>query len=293
MLQGSIVALVTPMRADGSIDWEAHERLVQWHVESGTAGVVPMGTTGESATLNTQEHLEVISRTIELANGRISVVAGTGSNSTEETLHQTKEAESLGADACLLVTPYYNRPTQEGLYAHFKKVAETTSVPLVLYNVPSRTGCDLLPETIGRLSSIEGIVGIKEASGKIERVSKIRSVSAGDFFILSGEDALTLEMMNNGAVGTISVTANVLPKAMAEFCDSFLSGNIKRATDIDEVLQSVHEILFIESNPTPAKWALHQMGIIQEGIRMPLLPLSSRYRSELKKRVDDAIEALK
>ena len=293
MLQGSIVALVTPMRADGSIDWEAHERLVQWHVESGTAGVVPMGTTGESATLNTQEHLEVISRTIELASGRISVVAGTGSNSTEETLHQTKEAESLGADACLLVTPYYNRPTQEGQFAHFKKVAETTSVPLILYNVPSRTGCDLLPETIGRLSSIEGIVGIKEASGKIERVSKIRSVSAGDFFILSGEDALTLEMMNNGAVGTISVTANVLPKAMAEFCDSFLSGNIKRATDIDEVLQSVHEILFIESNPTPAKWALHQMGIIQEGIRMPLLPLSSRYRSELKKRVDEAMEALK
>ena len=293
MLQGSIVALVTPMRADGSIDWEAHERLVQWHVESGTAGVVSMGTTGESATLNTQEHLEVISRTIELASGRISVVAGTGSNSTEETLHQTKEAESLGADACLLVTPYYNRPTQEGLFAHFKKVAETTSVPLILYNVPSRTGCDLLPETIGRLSSIEGIVGIKEASGKIERVSKIRSVSAGDFFILSGEDALTLEMMNNGAVGTISVTANVLPKAMAEFCDSFLSGNIKRATDIDEVLQSVHEILFIESNPTPAKWALHQMGIIQEGIRMPLLPLSSRYRSELKKRVDEAMEALK
>ena len=293
MLQGSIVALVTPMRADGSIDWEAHERLVQWHVESGTAGVVPMGTTGESATLNTQEHLEVISRTIELASGRISVVAGTGSNSTEETLHQTKEAESLGADACLLVTPYYNRPTQEGLFAHFKKVAETTSVPLILYNVPSRTGCDLLPETIGRLSSIEGIVGIKEASGKIERVSKIRSVSAGDFFILSGEDALTLEMMNNGAVGTISVTANVLPKAMAEFCDSFLSGNVKRASAIDEVLQSVHEILFIESNPTPAKWALHQMGIIQEGIRMPLLPLSSRYRSELKKRVDEAMEALK
>ena len=293
MLQGSIVALVTPMRADGSIDWEAHERLVQWHVESGTAGIVPMGTTGESATLNTQEHLEVISRTIELANGRISVVAGTGSNSTEETLHQTKEAESLGADACLLVTPYYNRPTQEGLYAHFKKVAETTSVPLVLYNVPGRTGCDLLPETIGRLSSIEGIVGIKEASGKIERVSEIRSASASDFFILSGEDALTLEMMNNGAVGTISVTANVLPKAMAEFCDSFLSGNVKRASAIDEVLQSVHEILFIESNPTPAKWALHQMGIIHEGIRMPLLPLSSRYRSELKKRIDEAMEALK
>ena len=204
----------------------------------------------------------MISRTIHLANGRISVVAGTGSNSTEETLHQTKEAESLGADACLLVTPYYNRPTQEGLYAHFKKVAETTCVPLVLYNVPGRTGCDLLPETIGRLSSIEGIVGIKEASGKIERVSEIKSVSASDFFILSGEDALTLEMMNNGAVGTISVTANVLPKAMAEFCDSFLSGNIKRASAIDEVLQSVHEILFIESNPTPAKWALHQMGII-------------------------------
>ena len=292
-MQGSIVALVTPMCADGSIDWEAHERLVQWHVESGTAGLVPMGTTGESATLNTKEHLEVISRTIELADGRISVVAGTGSNSTEETLHQTKAAESLGADACLLVTPYYNRPTQEGLYAHFKTVAETTSAPLILYNVPGRTGCDLLPETIGRLSSIEGIVGIKEASGKIERVSEIRSVSASDFFILSGEDALTLEMMNNGAVGTISVTANVLPKAMAEFCHSFLSGNIERATEIDEVLQSVHEILFIESNPTPAKWALHQMGMIQEGIRMPLLPLSPRYRSELKKRIDEAMEALK
>jgi 4-hydroxy-tetrahydrodipicolinate synthase len=285
MLRGSLVALVTPMKADGAVDWPALEALIEWHIAEGTHGIVPMGTTGESATLDTPEHLEVIRRTVELVNGRIPVVAGTGSNSTTECIHQTQEAEQAGADACLLVTPYYNRPTQEGLYRHYRAVAEVTSVPLVLYNVPPRTACDLQPDTVARLAEIDGIVGIKEACGDPNRVTAILERVPADFFVLSGEDAQTLRMMELGAVGTISVTANVLPGMMAEFCSAFLDGNLEKARDLDTLMQPIHQILFVETSPTPTKWALYEMGRIDRGIRLPLLELSERHRDELRARL--------
>lgn len=282
MLTGSIVALVTPMRIDGSVDWGALDRLIEWHIDSGTHGIVPMGTTGESATLDTDEHLQVIKRTIDVVAGRVPVIAGTGSNATDEALHQTQEAQRLGADACLLVTPYYNRPTQEGLYQHYKKIAAATAVPIVLYNVPPRTGCDMQPETVERLAAIDGIVGIKEACGDAQRVTAIKNRVAEDFFVLSGEDAQTLQMLELGAVGAISVTANVLPSLMAEFCNSFLAGNSARATEVDGWLQPVHEILFVESSPTPTKWALSDLGHIEAGIRLPLLPLSTQHHDTVR-----------
>ena len=285
MFTGSIVALVTPMKADGAVDWPALERLVEWHVAEGTHGIVPMGTTGESATLDTDEHLAVIRRTVEVVAGRIPVIAGTGSNSTAESIHQTQEAARLGADGCLLVTPYYNRPTQEGLYQHYKAIAAVTDVPLVLYNVPPRTACDLKPETIARLSEIPRIVGIKEASGDPNRTHDILSRVPERFFVLSGEDAQTLRMMELGAVGTISVTANVLPRMMAEFCGAFLAGDRERAAALDEQLQPIHEILFCETSPSPTKWALYEMGRIDRGIRLPLLELSEQHRSALRARL--------
>jgi 4-hydroxy-tetrahydrodipicolinate synthase len=286
MLSGSIVALVTPMKPDGAVDFKALESLVEWHVAEGTHGIVPMGTTGESATLDTPEHLAVIRRTIEVVAGRVPVIAGTGSNSTAESIHQTQEAERLGADACLLVTPYYNRPTQEGLFRHYQAIAEVTRVPLVLYNVPPRTGCDLKPETVARLAVIDGIVGIKEACGDANRVTAIREGVPDEFFVLSGEDALTLRMMELGATGTISVTANVLPRMMSEFCSAFLRGDLERARELDAKLQPIHEILFIETSPTPTKWALAEMGRIDRGIRLPLIELSEQHRPELRARLE-------
>lgn len=286
MLSGSIVALVTPMKPDGAVDFEALESLIEWHVAEGTHGIVPMGTTGESATLDTPEHLVVIRRTIEVVAGRIPVIAGTGSNSTAESIHQTQEAERLGADACLLVTPYYNRPTQEGLFRHYRAIADVTRVPLVLYNVPARTACDLQPETVARLAVIDGIVGIKEASGDANRVSAIRERVPDEFFVLSGEDALTLRMMELGATGTISVTANVLPRMMSDFCSAFLRGDPDRARELDARLQPIHQILFIETSPTPTKWALAEMGRIDRGIRLPLIELSEQHRPELRARLE-------
>ena len=286
MLNGSIVALVTPMAANGDVEWAALEGLIEWHVESGTHGLVPMGTTGESATLNTEEHLQVIKRTIDIVAGRIPVIAGTGSNSTSEAIHQTQEAQAAGADACLLVTPYYNKPTQEGLFAHYSAIADAIDVPLVLYNVPPRTACDMQAETVARLSLNKKIVGIKEACGDAGRVAKIRSAVDDEFFVLSGEDAQTLEMLDLGAVGTISVTANVCPVEMAQFLNCFLSGDRAGAADIDTRLQPIHEILFAEPSPTASKWALHTMGKIGPGIRLPLLPLSSQHHQELRARLE-------
>jgi 4-hydroxy-tetrahydrodipicolinate synthase len=292
MLTGSIVALVTPMHDNGEVAWDALDALIEWHIDSGTHGIVPMGTTGESATLDTEEHLQVIKRTIDRVNGRIPVIAGTGSNATAEAIHQTQEAEAAGADACLLVTPYYNRPTQEGLYRHFEAIAAATTVPIVLYNVPPRTGCDLLPETVGRLASIEGIVGIKEACGDAGRVTQlldaVRQQGEDEFFVLSGEDAQTLQMMELGAVGTISVTANVLPAQMSDFCAAFLSGDKAKAAALDQRLQPVHEIVFVESSPTPTKWALADMGRMPGGIRLPLIPLSSKHHQEVRQRIATA-----
>ena len=289
MLSGSIVALVTPMRENGDIDWAALDGLIEWHIESGTHAIVPMGTTGESATLDTDEHLQVIKRTIEVVAKRIPVIAGTGSNSTAEAIHQTQEAQALGADACLLVTPYYNRPTQEGLFQHYKAISEATTVPIVLYNVPPRTGCDMQAETVARLANFSNIVGIKDACGDATRVKAIMDALTGsawdEFFILSGEDAQTLEMMSLGAVGTISVTANVLPALMAEFCSSYLAGDHARAQELDNRLQPVHDVLFVESSPTPIKWILSELGRMQGGIRLPLIPLSNQHHENVRNAV--------
>jgi 4-hydroxy-tetrahydrodipicolinate synthase len=292
MLTGSIVALVTPMHESGEVAWDALDELIEWHVQSGTHGIVPMGTTGESATLDTEEHLQVIKRTIDRVAGRIPVIAGTGSNSTAEAIHQTQEAEAAGADACLLVTPYYNRPTQEGLFRHFEAIAASTSVPVVLYNVPPRTGCDLTAETVGRLATLDGIVGIKEACGDASRVTHIRDAVAAhgvdEFFILSGEDAQTMQMMTLGAVGTISVTANVLPAQMSEFCAACLRGDVEQASALDQRLQPVHDIVFVESSPTPTKWALADLGRMPGGIRLPLIPLSVEHHQEVRLRIQTA-----
>ncbi|MEM9620663.1 MAG: 4-hydroxy-tetrahydrodipicolinate synthase [Pseudomonadota bacterium] len=288
MLKGSIVALVTPMQADGSVDWPALESLIEWHIQAGTHGIVPMGTTGESATLDTAEHLQVIKRTVDVVAGQIPVIAGTGSNATAEAIHQTQEAQAAGADACLLVTPYYNKPTQEGLVQHYLAIAEQTDVPLVLYNVPPRTACDMQAETVGELAGHPSIIGIKEACGDVERVTQIRQHTSADFVILSGEDAQTLQMLERSAVGTISVTANVLPAMMAQFCELYLQGDHAAAAELDTRLQPIHEILFVEPSPTPSKWALHLMGRIDTGIRLPLLPLSAQHHSELTARLQTA-----
>ena len=291
MLSGSIVALITPMAAAGEVDWEALERLIGWHLDNGTNGIVPVGTTGESATLSVEEHLEVIRRTVDVVGGRIPVIAGTGGNATAEAIHLTQEAERSGVDACLLVTPYYNRPTQEGLVHHYRAIAAAVTKPLVLYNVPPRTATDMLAETVARLAPIDNIIGIKEACGDPERVTAIRNLVSDNFTILSGEDGQTLRMMELGAVGTISVTANVLPKRMVDFCRAYLDGDVDRARQLDEALQPVHEILFVEPNPTPAKWALYKMGKIDRGIRLPLMELSEEHRAELLARLKIA-EAL-
>ncbi len=287
MLRGSIVALITPMKADGAVDWAALDGLIDWHIESGTRGIVPVGTTGESSTLDHDEHKRVVERTIARVDGRIPVIAGTGSNSTAEAVEFTAAAAAAGADACLLVTPYYNKPTPEGLYQHYRAVAEAVNVPIVLYNVPPRTACDMQPDTVARIAALPSVAGIKEACGDAERIGEIRKAVHDDTFVLlSGEDAQTLRMMELGAVGTISVTANVLPREMSEFCDAFLAGDTDRARALDARLQPVHDILFVETSPAPAKWALHMMDRVDSGIRLPLVPLSTVHVDELRRRLE-------
>jgi 4-hydroxy-tetrahydrodipicolinate synthase len=285
MFSGSIVALVTPMRAGGEVDWAALDRLIDLHLRSGTHGIVPMGTTGESATLDVDEHIEVIRRTVERVGGRIPVVAGTGANATAEAVELTRAAKDVGADGCLIVTPYYNKPTQEGLYRHYTTIAEAVAIPQLLYNVPGRTACDMKAETVARLAAVPNIVGIKEACGDPRRIAEIRRLVRPDFVLLSGEDAQTLAMMDLGAVGTISVTANVAPALMAEFVGAYLDGNRARAAELDAGLQPLHEFLFVETSPQPVKWALHLMGLIDVGIRLPLLPLTEGHRAELARRL--------
>lgn len=275
MFRGSFVALVTPMQADGSLDLGALDALVEWHVESGTHGLVPVGTTGESPTVTMREHQALIDRVTTVVAGRLPVLAGTGANSTAEALELTEGARRSGADAALLVSPYYNRPTQAGLLAHYRELADRVDLPQVLYNVPSRTAGDILPETVIELSRHPNIVGIKEASGRPERIVELRDACDDGFCLLSGEDALNRTLMLLGAGGCISVTANVAPVQMAAFCDAMLAGDLERAAGIDQALQPVHAALFCESSPTPTKWALERMGRIGPGIRLPLLPLSA------------------
>jgi 4-hydroxy-tetrahydrodipicolinate synthase len=270
MIQGSIVALVTPMFENGAVDKESLKKLVEFHIEEGTDALVAVGTTGESATLDEDEHCDVIASTVAFANGRIPVIAGTGANSTSEAIHLTRRAKELGADACLLVTPYYNKPTQEGLFLHFQAVNDAVDIPQILYNVPGRTACDMLPETIGRLSKLKNIVGVKEATGDLARVPKIRELCGEDFALYTGDDATSREFCLLGGNGSITVTGNVAPKLVHEMLAAAMAGDAETACAIDEKLIGLHKALFIQSNPIPVKWAVAEMGLMPRGIRLPL-----------------------
>jgi len=283
-----MVALVTPMFADGSVDFDSLSKLIEMHIESGTAAIVSMGTTGESATLDMDEHCEVMRRTVEMAAGRIKVIGGTGSNSTTEAIQLTRCAQQGGADACLLVAPYYNKPTQQGLYLHHKSIAESVDIPQILYNVPGRTVCDILPETVARLAVIPNIVGIKEATGSLERMREILSRVPVDFDLYSGDDETGVEFMLQGGHGVISVTNNVAPTAMAAVCEAALAGDREKAMELNRPLEGLHNHLFDEANPIPVKWALHEMGLIPEGIRLPLTPLSKEFHQPLREAMRDA-----
>lgn len=280
-IKGSLVALVTPMREDGALDLEAFDRLIEWHIESGTDGVVVVGTTGESATLSTEEHCDLVAHCVSVVAGRIPVVAGTGSNNTKEALYFTQSAKDHGADACLLVTPYYTRPSQEGLYQHFKLLAETVDVPQILYNVPGRTACDLSQATVERLAQLENIVGIKDATGDLARGIELINKCGSEIAIYSGEDAISRELMLAGSDGVISVTANVAPATMAMMCKEALAGNEAAARVLDDKLALLHKNLFLEANPIPVKWALLKMGLIEAGIRLPLVELSEEYHVQV------------
>ena len=287
MITGSIVALVTPMNEDGQVDWHALEQLVEWHIDQGTNAIVSMGTTGESATFAIDEHVAVMQKTIDTAAGRVPVIAGTGANSTSEAIELTTAAANIGADAALLVTPYYNKPTQHGLYLHHKAIAEACDIAQILYNVPGRTACDMQAETVAELALIENIIGIKEATGDIARGAKIRELCDASFALYSGDDATFLDLMEVGAVGNISVTANIAAKKMADICALALAGEFTEAQQLNQSLLKLHDDLFVEANPIPVKWAMTQLQQIKTGIRLPLTPLSSTYHS----RVLSAIEA--
>jgi 4-hydroxy-tetrahydrodipicolinate synthase len=280
-ISGSIVALVTPMHSDGAVDWESLRKLVNWHVEQGTDAIVAVGTTGESATLGFEEHDLVIREVISAAAGRVPVIAGTGANSTDEAIRLTRDAKADGADACLLVSPYYNKPTQEGLYQHHLAIAKAVDIPQILYNVPGRTACDMLPETVERLSAVPNIIGIKEATGNLERVREIRQRCGEDFLIYSGDDATATEAMLQGACGDISVTANVAPAQMAAMCKAAIAGDAETARKLNAEIEALHRDLFVESNPIPVKWALDKMGLIGSGIRLPLTVLSEPAQERL------------
>ncbi|UAW97498.1 4-hydroxy-tetrahydrodipicolinate synthase [Halopseudomonas nanhaiensis] len=282
MISGSLVALVTPMDSRGGLDWVALERLIDFHLEQGTDGIVAVGTTGESATLDMNEHKEAIRRVVEQVAGRIPVIAGTGANSTREAVELTEAARSVGADACLLVTPYYNKPTQEGLYQHHRYIAEAVAIPQILYNVPGRTACDMLPETVDRLAGIPNIVGIKEATGDLQRARELIERVADRIDVYSGDDATAAELILLGGKGNISVTANVAPRRMHELCAAALAGDADTARRLNEDLMILHKMLFIESNPIPVKWALHEMGLIGEGLRLPLTQLSARCHEQVR-----------
>jgi 4-hydroxy-tetrahydrodipicolinate synthase len=288
MFHGSMVALVTPMLGDGAIDEDSLQHLVDFHVKNHTDAIVSVGTTGESATLDEAEHCHVVRRTVEMAAGRIPVIAGTGANSTREAIILTRCAMEAGVDACLLVTPYYNKPTQEGLYLHFRAVAEAVPVPQILYNVPSRTACDLLPETVERLSTISNIVGIKEATGKLDRAREIMDRCGDRLDVYSGDDATAMELMLLGGKGNISVTANVAPAGMHDLCTAALEGDRTRAEAVNRPLEILHRVLFVQSNPIPVKWALHEMGLIPPGIRLPMTPLAAEFHDTVRQALRQA-----
>lgn len=288
MFQGSMVALVTPMHDDGSLDNDALARLIEFHVENGTDAIVSVGTTGESPTLAPDEHIRVVQRTVGLVAGRMPVIAGAGANSTAEAIDLARAAADAGADATLQVTPYYNKPMPEGLYRHFKAIAEAVSCPHVLYNVPGRTGVDMKPDTIERLSHVENIVAIKEATGDPERTRAILDLCGGRLRVYSGEDKTAMESMLVGGHGDISVTANVAPRQMHDMCERAIDGDRAAANAINSRLDVLHSALFCESSPIPVKWALQEMGLIESGIRLPLTPLDSSYYETVRAALRDA-----
>lgn len=284
MFTGSIVALVTPMDVKGNVDKVSLNKLIDYHIQNGTSAIVSVGTTGESATLDHKEHIDVIKQTVEYAAGRINIIAGTGANATAEAIALTKQVEELGVIGCLTVTPYYNKPTQEGLYQHYKAIAENSSLPQILYNVPGRTGCDLKPETVARLSEIKNIVALKDATGDLTRVYKTRQLVGNEFKLLSGDDITFIDFMLLGGDGVISVTANIAAKEMATICKLVQENHISEAREINTQLVTLHKQLFIESNPIPVKWACEKIGLIQNAtMRLPLTPLSNNAIPELEK----------
>lgn len=282
MFSGSMTAIVTPFK-NNRLDEKAFKGLIEFQIKNGTDGIVPCGTTGESATLSYEEHERVVELAIEAVNGRIPVIAGTGSNSTAETIMLTKHAEEAGADAALLITPYYNKPTQEGLYQHYKAVAKEVNIPIILYNVPGRTGVNMPPETAARLSEIKNIVGIKEATGNLQQVSDTIELCRKGFIILSGDDFTTLPILAIGGHGVISVTSNIAPKGVSDMCDAFFNGNLEKARKLHYKLQPLHRVMFIETNPIPVKTALAMMGKIEEEFRLPLVKMGEANRKKLKK----------
>jgi 4-hydroxy-tetrahydrodipicolinate synthase len=288
MISGSIVALVTPMLESGEIDWARLQKLVEWHIGEGTNAIVAVGTSGESATLGVSEHCQVISAVVEQVAGRIPVIAGTGANATGEAIELTEGAKKAGVDACLLVTPYYNKPTQEGLYQHHRTIAEAVEIPQILYNVPGRTACDMLPDTVLRLAALPNIVGIKEATGNLQRASVLVNNCPPDFAVYSGDDASAVELILLGGKGNISVTANVAPAMMARVCALALAGEALAARELNGGLSHLHQQLFVESNPIPVKWALQRLGRIEGGIRLPLTPLSREHHGALEQGLKEA-----
>jgi 4-hydroxy-tetrahydrodipicolinate synthase len=285
-ISGSMPAIVTPMHEDGSLDYEGLRQLLDWHVSEGSDGIVIVGTSGESPTVSVEEHCELIRVAVDHIAGRIPVIAGTGGNSTTEAIELTHFAKKVGADASLQVVPYYNKPTQEGMYAHFKKIAESVDLPVILYNVPGRTVADLAGDTVVRLAGVPGIIGIKDATGSLERgtllIADLKRAGHGDFSVFSGDDLTAAMLMLMGGRGNISVTANVAPRLMHELCVAAMSDNVKKTREIQYKLLAVHKAMFVEANPIPVKWALHEMGKISAGIRLPLTPLSSNFREPLK-----------
>jgi 4-hydroxy-tetrahydrodipicolinate synthase len=292
MITGSLVAIVTPMKQDGALDLARFRQLIDWHVAEGTDGIVVVGTTGESPTVNFDEHKELIRLAVQHSRGRIPIIAGTGGNSTAEAIELTESAKKNGATACLSVVPYYNKPTQEGLYLHFSKIAESVDLPMILYNVPGRTVADLQTDTVLRLSQVPGIIGIKEASANIERNTDLIRRAPRNFAIYSGDDATCLALILMGGHGVISVTANVAPKLMHQMCAAALVGDVKKARELNFKLFPLHQKLFVEANPIPVKWALAEMGMIEHGMRLPMSPLSEKLHQTVREALHEAGIAL-
>jgi 4-hydroxy-tetrahydrodipicolinate synthase len=282
MIKGSIVAIVTPMHADGGLDVPGLRKLIDWHIAEGTDGIVIVGTTGESPTVSVEEHCELIKIAVEHTARRVPVIAGTGGNSTTEAIELTEYAKRVGADASLLVVPYYNRPTQEGIYRHFRKIAESVDLPAILYNVPGRTVADMSNDTILRLAQVPGIIGVKDATGNIARGSDLIRLAPKSFSIYSGDDPTAMALMFCGAKGNISVTANVAPRGMHQLCVAAMNGKVAEAVEINNKLLPLHNKLFVEPNPVPVKWAMAEMGLIPSGIRLPLAPLDAEYHDTVR-----------